>query len=117
MENKTDMLNDEELGFCRNIINATYGETFRENYEVGYTRELLAVIEANLAGLPGECAAMLTGVYRDGRKPEDVGDELGVTDPEELRCIYARGMRMMRHPKCSRLYKPFITPIKTEKDC
>ena len=113
MENEKN-LTEEELEFCRRMLGAVHGHCFGMEFEAEYSRELLDVLKQDILELPQDSAALLTLMFRDGKTREEAAAELGVSDPEQIHYLCARGMRMLRHPHLSRRHRPFL--IKIEPD-
>ncbi len=115
MDNENNMLTEEELCFCQSVLRSIYGHGLGVELEAVYCRELMEVLEGNLSKLPEGSFALLSRMFREGKTQEEAAAELGVSDPEEIRFLLARGLRMLRHPSSTQRICPYLKKIEGEQ--
>lgn len=113
---QNNTITEQEREFCHGLLQVIFGghSLFDDDYAVDYSKELLDTVMQNLADLPDMEREVLTMIFRDGKTRREIGEKLNIALEEELRGFEAAGLRMMRHPKRSKKYLPFMTRLQED---
>lgn len=108
MSLNTPLSNDRDAGELQDIV-ADPADCYEDADRCIYLEQLHEALESALNTMPDELSDTLRRRFYDGQTLAEVSEDVHI-NPENVRMRESKALRCMRHPRVTRVLRPFLYP-------